>query len=88
MTNNMRTHHTDELDELEAHSDHHRFFEVIDRSDHFVVTSEKSFDQLCLIRGGAGETWDKQDMMDTGEERLKPLDQREINTVCATRISR
>lgn len=52
----MRTHHTDELDELEAHSDHHRFFEVIDRSDHFVVTSEKSFDQLCLIRGGAGET--------------------------------
>ena len=52
----MRPHHTDELDELQAHSYHHWVLEVIDRTDDLIVALEEGFNQACFIRGGPGST--------------------------------
>lgn len=49
-----KPHHTDELDELKAHSNNHRVLEVVDRTDDLIVASEESFNQTCLVRGGPG----------------------------------
>lgn len=52
----MSPHHTDELDELKAHSNNHRLFEVIDRTDDLIVPDEESFNQACFISRGPGGT--------------------------------
>lgn len=52
----MRTHHTNELDELQTHSNDHRVLEVIDWTDDLIVTIEKGFNQACFISGGPGST--------------------------------
>lgn len=54
---NIGPHHTDELDELKAHSNNHRVLEVIDRTDNLIIPSEKSFNETCLIRGGPGRRY-------------------------------
>lgn len=51
-------HHVDELDELQAHSHHHRVLEVSNWTNHLVVASEKGFDQMSFILRGPGATWD------------------------------
>lgn len=43
------SHHTDELDQLQSHGDHHGLAEVVDRSDHLVVASEQVLHQFALV---------------------------------------
>lgn len=38
------SHHTDELDELKAHSHNHRVLEVIDRPDDLIVANKEFLD--------------------------------------------
>lgn len=45
-------HHADELDELQAHSHHHRVLEVVDGPDHLVVAREQVLEQFGFIAGG------------------------------------
>lgn len=49
-------HHVDELDELQAHGDHHRVLEVRDWANHLVVAGEEGFDQTRFIVRGPGST--------------------------------
>lgn len=43
------SHHTDELDQLQSHGDHHSLAEVVDRSDHLVVAGEQVLHQSALV---------------------------------------
>lgn len=49
-------HHADQLDELQAHSNHHRVLEVRNWTHHLVVASEEGFDQARFIGRGPGCT--------------------------------
>lgn len=57
----MRPHHTDELDELKAHSNNHRVLEVTDRTHNFIVASEEGLDQTRFVSGGPDSTCNKKD---------------------------
>lgn len=49
-------HHVDELDELQAHSNHHRVLEVCNWTNHLIVATEEGFDQMSFILRGPGAT--------------------------------
>lgn len=49
VTLETRPHHTNELDELQAHGDDHRVLEVSHRTDHLVVAGEEFLNQASLI---------------------------------------
>lgn len=45
-----RSHHTDELDELKAHSNNNWILEVGNRTDNLIVAGEEGLDQTCFIK--------------------------------------
>lgn len=49
-------HHINQLDELQAHGNHHWVLEVGNWTDHLVVASEEGFDQARFIGRGPGCT--------------------------------
>lgn len=49
-------HHVNQLDELQAHGNHHRVLEVRNWTDHLVVAGKEGFDQARFIGRGPGCT--------------------------------
>lgn len=43
------SYHVDELDELQPHCHHHRFTEVVYRTNHLVVSSKQGLHQTGLV---------------------------------------